>query len=433
MSSDEETRRSIGEKVRIGLAMPSLLLFVVGCAVPDPVSNVDLDSTTAGDADTDSNASPDDAATDIDANQDADSGADSNTASDTDGDPESDVSDCGGEYLSEWPADSTPEKIGKKLAALFKSQLSGVDTHYKQACTWYGSLSVAALLGEQSLMDSLIAEFSGYMHAFDVNPLSTAGHVDQNVFGIVPFEISLHEDDADVLDLGVRLADHQIAHKDDPDQKRYAVDDMFMITGLQVQAYRATGDNKYLDFAAATMAEYLDRLQEDDGCFHHLEGNSIRWGRGNGWFAAGMAEILRELQPGHEHYPRIRKGYEDMMKGLLDYQIQSGEGAGLWNQVLDSLDQRNWPETSGSAMFTAAMATGVRNCWIDGDTYGPVARKAWLALVDHLESDGRLRDVSNWCYFTGGDALSQYLERNRITGDNHGQAPMLWSAAALLR
>lgn len=32
-----------------------------------------------------------------------------------------------------------------------------------------------------------------------------------------------------------------------------------------------------------------------------------------------------------------------------------------------------------------------------------------------------------------GDDESHYFERPRLTGNEHGQAPMLWSAAALLR
>jgi hypothetical protein len=32
-----------------------------------------------------------------------------------------------------------------------------------------------------------------------------------------------------------------------------------------------------------------------------------------------------------------------------------------------------------------------------------------------------------------GGSVSEYCSRERVTGDNHGQAPMMWTAAALLR
>jgi len=140
--------------------------------------------------------------------------------------------------------------------------------------------------------------------------------------------------------------------------------------------------------------------------------------------------MLRELDPGHADYAAIRQGYEHMMEGLLGYQIQSGDGAGLWRQVIDYSDTDCFTETSGSAMFTNAMVTGVKNGWLDCETYGPVARSAWIALVGNLQPDGRLTNISDWMY---GGTVSEYCSRARVTGDNHGQAPMMWTAAALLR
>lgn len=369
---------------------------------------------------------------------------------DVDVDIDTDSMACGVDYFSNWEEGRSPEEIGEKLAHLFNTQLiSDIDSpitdkygevHYKIACAWYGALDVSDLTGDKSLKDELIAKYTNnqdmYEQYFDDYVFPTAGHVDTNVFGIVPLEIYMQNGDAGVLGLGVRLADHQIENKDHTDQKRYAIDDMFMVTGLQMQAYRATRDEKYLDFAAERMVEYLTQLQEPDGCFFQLQEAGIKWGRGNGWFAAGMAEILRELPQSHPQYPAILDGYKKMMAGLLNYQNKGdGDGAGLWNQVIDSDDPRNWPETSGSAMFTYAMIVGVELCILDEKTYGEAARKAWLALTDYLDQDGRLRDISNWCYWIPerGEPLSYYLERPSVVGDNHGQAPMLWAAAALMR
>jgi len=36
-------------------------------------------------------------------------------------------------------------------------------------------------------------------------------------------------------------------------------------------------------------------------------------------------------------------------------------------------------------MFTFAMITGVqRTAWLDGPTYGPAARKAWMAVIGYI-------------------------------------------------
>jgi rhamnogalacturonyl hydrolase YesR len=82
-------------------------------------------------------------------------------------------------------------------------------------------------------------------------------------------------------------------------------------------------------------------------------------------------------------------------------------------------------------MFTFAFITGVKHGWLDADTYGPAARKGWLALVSYLEPDGDIREV---CEGTNKKNDRQfYLDRKRITGDMHGQAPVLWCATALVR
>ncbi|WP_158636466.1 glycoside hydrolase family 88/105 protein [Luteimonas marina] len=329
--------------------------------------------------------------------------------------------------------------IGSRLAHAFARVDPENSRHYKLACTWYGSLAVADLLHDEALRDTLVAMYTPYRDSH-ADLLAGPGHVDDNVFGIVPLEIARQTRDAGLLAEGLRIADHQRARIDA--HKRFAIDDMFMITALQVQAWRASGDPDYLDTAAAAMVEYLDALQQDDGLFFHHADFRHRWARGNGWVAAGMTELLRELPPDHPHHGAIRAGFERMMRGLLSHQITDGDGAGLWKQVIDSPDPRNWPETSGSAMFTYAMITGVRSGWLDASTYGPVARAGWLALVDRLTPDGELRDVSMWAYKPdshpggpdhAGDEENYYFQRPRLTGDQHGQAPMLWAAAALLR
>jgi rhamnogalacturonyl hydrolase YesR len=81
-------------------------------------------------------------------------------------------------------------------------------------------------------------------------------------------------------------------------------------------------------------------------------------------------------------------------------------------------------------MFAYAMITGVKKGWLDKKKYGPVARKAWLALVSYINENADLQEV---CEGTNKkNSRDYYLERKRITGDLHGQAPVLWCAYALL-
>jgi unsaturated rhamnogalacturonyl hydrolase len=114
-----------------------------------------------------------------------------------------------------------------------------------------------------------------------------------------------------------------------------------------------------------------------------------------------------------------------MMKALLSYQDKDG----LWHQLIDHPE--SYPETSSTGMFTFAMVTGVKKGWLDGKIYGPAARKGWLGLVSYLEPNG---DIRNVCQGTNKiNDLQFYLNRAKLTGDLHGQAPVLWTATALLR
>ena len=119
------------------------------------------------------------------------------------------------------------------------------------------------------------------------------------------------------------------------------------------------------------------------------------------------------------------EAYRTMMKSLLQFQGEDG----VWRQLIDHPE--SWPETSSTGMFTFAMAPGVRQGWLDRNSYGLAVRKAWLSLVKFIDADGA---VSNVCEGTNKqNDLQYYLNRQRLKGDFHGQAAALWSATALLR
>src|SRR5882672_4562314 len=346
-------------------------------------------------------------------------------------------------YFSKWPAGTSPQEIGKRVAENFVARpfeyAEGKRQYviYPEVCAWYGSLTVAKLTKDIDLKARLIQKFDPLLTPEGAKRISQDPHVDFRVFGTAVLEIYMQTKDRRFFDIGIGLADKQW-EKTTPDgitaEARYWIDDMFMITAVEVQAYRATRDAKYLDRAALTMAAYLDKLQQPNGLFFHAPDSKFYWGRGNGWVAAGMTELLRSLPKNHPRRARILQGYRTMMASLLKYQASDG----LWRQLIDHPDV--WAETSSTGMFTFAMVSGVKSGWLDSKVYGPAARKAWLGLVQHVGPDANVTDV---CVGTnkanlevGPDVNTQlkfYLDRPRRTGDLHGQAPILWSATALLR
>ncbi len=332
-----------------------------------------------------------------------------------------------------WPTGASPQEIGKRVTERFLatphllSQDSQPFITYPESVTWYGALTFAQLSGNKDLNSRLIQRFVPLLNQ-DAHLVPHPTHVDLTVFGAVPLEIYIQTKQPVYLDLGRKLADEQWANPRPEgltNQTRFWIDDMYMITLVEVQAYRATGDSKYLDRAALEMSVYLDKLQQPNGLFYHAPDAPFFWGRGNGWVAAGMTELLRSLPANHPRRARILEGYRKMMAALLKYQGSDG----MWRQLIDHPEA--WPETSSTGMFTFAMVTGVKNGWLDKRTYAPAARKGWLGLVNYIEPNGDIREV---CEGTGkNNNLQYYLDRKRNTGDLHGQAPILWSASAFLR
>jgi rhamnogalacturonyl hydrolase YesR len=321
-------------------------------------------------------------------------------------------------------------EIGKRVAAHFVTSPHQNPQRiiYPEVCTWYGALTFAHLSGDKDLLASVIQRFDPLLLPENASFIERSPHVDFSIFGALPMQIYIENKDARYLEMGKWFADRQWENPR-PDglspETRFWIDDMYMETLVQVQAFRATGDPKYLERSSLEMVAYLDKLQQPNGLFYHETEVKFYWGRGNGWVAAGMAELLSSLPQNHPRRARILEGYRKMMKSLLKSQGSDG----MWRQLIDRSD--SWPETSSTGMFTFAMVTGVKHGWLDAATYGPAARRAWLALAGYIDQNADLTAV---CEGTNKlDDLDYYQSRKRKTGDFHGQAPLLWTASALLR
>jgi len=349
--------------------------------------------------------------------------------------------------LKDWPKGTSPKEIGLRVAELFvatpHTNFNRVTPPkvitYPETCTWYGALTFAKETGNKKLAQQLAQRFEPLFGSRDTL-IPVPDHVDYTVFGSVPLELFMQTKEQRYFDIGKRFADkqwgppegkrvkeesHRFYNKGLTWQTRLWIDDMFMITAVQSQAYRATGDRSYIDKAAKEMVFYLDSLQQPNGLFYHAPDVPFFWARGDGWMAAGMSELLRSLPKDNPDRPRIMEGYKKMMATLLKYQAEDG----MWRQLID--DTASWKETSSTGMFTFAFITGVKHGWLDKKIYAPAARKAWLTLVSYLNDKAEISEV---CEGTNKKNDRQYyIDRKRNIGDLHGQAPVLWCATALLR
>ena len=350
--------------------------------------------------------------------------------------------------LTKFPKGSTPLEVGNRIANKFivtphtrfgnpRAEKAPNYITYPDACTWLGALWFGKVTKNEPLLDKLKDRFEP-LFSTEQKMLPRMNHVDHNVVGAVPLEIYIQKKgDRRYYDLGMRYADTQWEVPADatPEQKAYAdkgyswqtriwIDDMFMITTIQSQAYRATGDRKYIDRAAREMAMYLKEIQRPNGLFYHSPEAPFFWARGNGWMAAGMAQLLSILPKDNPDRTTIMEAYKKMMDTLR----QNQDPDGMWHQLID--EPASYKETSGTAMFTYAMIVGVKHGWLNKKEYGAAARKGWLALVTYINEDD---EVTNVCEGTNiKNDKNHYMNRKQITGDLHAHAPLLWCAVALL-
>ena len=364
-------------------------------------------------------------------------------------------------YFKDFPQDADPVEIGKRIVEQFLSVEpesyapegydggdvcgGGTFVMYAVVSLWLNALQFARKINDKDLSDRLIAHFEPFFGE-KKGKCSRDNHVDFSVFGSIPLEIFIQNGDQRAREMGLRYADHQW-EAPDPDnlgdtgnadyatqlqylqdgfspQSRFWIEDMYMMTVLQTQAFRATDDVRYLERTARQMDCYLERMQLPDGMFHHSSIAPFHWGRGNGWVAGGMPMLLKHLPESNPYFGRILKSYRLMMDSVLAYQHESG----LWGQLVDDADA--WDESSCSGMFTSSLVDGVNNGWLDANTFGPAAMKAWTALCRKMDKFGNIADVG-----AGTNCKNDrqfYLDRPRINGAPHGQAAMLWTVNSLL-
>jgi len=318
---------------------------------------------------------------------------------------------------------SDPETTGKRVVENIAGRYWG--WRYQKACTYYGALIFADATGNEYITRQLEQGYTTYDQG---RRKPRRGHVDFNVFGIWPLEMYRQTGKESYLKMGLDLADQEYEEQREDgltSLARFWVDDMYMVGSLQVQAYKATGDELYLDRAALFLKTYCSELQRENGLFHHREDAPFYWGRGNGWAVAALTEILLVMPENHEYHAVLMKAYRRMMETLATHQGKDG----MWHQLID--DPTSYPESSSTGMFLYGLISGADHGWLQEEEYRPVITAGWEALSAYVNEKG---EAMNVCIGTNAkNSRKHYLNRMKTNGNFHGQAAVLWAAAAMYR
>lgn len=326
-----------------------------------------------------------------------------------------------------WPTGDDPATIGTRIVQNLLARPGPTrGLPYQETCAGYGAVRFAAAINNHDLLNQVIQRYQGILTpGSKLPPKPTTS--DSSVFGILPLEIYRVTHNPAYLTLGLSYADAQFATLNAAGistETRYHIDDAYKLCVMQILAFRATNKTSYVDNCVKEYAAFIDQLQQPDGLFFHDPNAHADLGRGNGWIAAGLAEVLLYLPADNPSRAKIMASYKSMMAGLLKVQAPDGR----WRQVLN--DPKAWEENSCTGYFIYALALGVNQGWLDAPTYRDPVKKAWTSLCGQLTPNADVKDVGVLTEDSNDEAY--YLARPRKDGDLHGQFAALWAAWSLL-
>ncbi|MDE6523772.1 MAG: glycoside hydrolase family 88 protein [Muribaculaceae bacterium] len=140
------------------------------------------------------------------------------------------------------------------------------------------------------------------------------------------------------------------------------------------------------------------------------------WGRGMGWYAAALVDVLDFMPREHPDYEAIAEIFGQVVEGICRWQDSQ---SGVWYQLLQydnsfvsAKGHRNYLEASASCMFTYALLKGMRLGVLDSAKFSPVAKKAYDGLLaTFITENASGVDIHNICR-SAGLGPSNKRERN---------------------
>jgi rhamnogalacturonyl hydrolase YesR len=215
-------------------------------------------------------------------------------------------------------------------------------------------------------------------------------------------------------------------------------DALFMAPPVLVKMSTTTGNEEYLACNDRWFKECYDLLYNreeklfardlsyvikgDSADRYEANGKRIFWSRGNGWVMAGLARVLQELPAGYPQRPFYEQLFKEMASRILSLQQDDG----LWRASL--LDPASYPggEVSGSGFFCYALAWGVNNGLLDGKTFKPAIERAWIALNDCVNEEGRV----GWVQPIGADPRKNF---NADSWEVYGTGAFLLAGSEVIK
>lgn len=101
------------------------------------------------------------------------------------------------------------------------------------------------------------------------------------------------------------------------------------------------------------------------------------WARALGWYAMAMIEVLDELPQNHARRQEVVDMFQKVMQSVVHYQDKK---SGVWYDVMDVKDARNYLEATASSMFAYCLLKGARLGYLD-ERYQAAGVKAYNGIL----------------------------------------------------
>jgi unsaturated rhamnogalacturonyl hydrolase len=263
---------------------------------------------------------------------------------------------------------------------------------------FYGAWKAYELLGDESVANRIKAwidtRIDQRIDSININttaPLLTVANLARK-YGETRYDQLLRFFDIYLAYFGLRTPcgalSHTVIGKHRPDQ--IWADTLFMAILYLVKRGLELPNENYLREAIRQIELHGQHLKDpESGLFYHgwhdVEKRfmGVKWGRGNCWITAGMAEILELLDFDLPERAGFLKRLNDQVAALAKLQRPDG----LWHTVLD--DPTTYPESSVTAGVAYGVLKGIRLGYLDPQ-YRPMAVKAIEALVSKIDAQGNV-------------------------------------------
>lgn len=119
------------------------------------------------------------------------------------------------------------------------------------------------------------------------------------------------------------------------------------------------------------------------------------WDRAVGWYFMALVDVLDWLPESHPGHSRLLKYFTKLAMGLK----RNWDSQGGWWLVMDAPYPGmagNYIESSGTAMFIYGFLKGIREGYLDKNSYDEIAKRAYDAMVEKFVGRNKTTAMLTW-------------------------------------